>query len=299
MTESMLVTLSNAMADAVEMAGKSTVLVDARRRFPASGILISKEFVLTADHVVERDEQIKVVLADGAELGASVAGRDPGSDLAVLKLDRAAGIAAQPSGTQARVGQLVLALGRPTNEGIQASLGTVSALGGPVRTGRGAMLEQYIRTDCISFPGFSGGPLVASDGSVLALNTSGLARGAALAIPTATAWKVGTTLAEHGHIRRGYLGVRSQTVEIDDASRKALKREQESGLLLMGVEKDSPAAAGGLMVGDILVAVKGSQINHHDELFGALTGDVVGKATPIEILRGGEVKTLSITVGER
>ena len=299
MAKSILVELSDAMADAVETAGKATVLVDARRRFPASGIAMASDLILTADHVVERDDEIKVTLSDGAEVAARIAGRDPGSDLAVLKLERATAATAEPSKGAARIGQIVLALGRPTNEGIQASLGTVSAIGGPVRTGRGAMLEQYIRTDSIPYPGFSGGPLVAADGTVVGLNTSGLARGTALTIPSAVAWKVGDALAKHGHIRRGYLGVRSQTVEIDTAAQKALKREQESGLLIVGVEKESPAAKGGLMVGDILVGVKGTPVMHHDELFGVLTGDVVGKATPMEVLRGGQLQTVNVTVGER
>jgi len=299
MSKNMLVELSDAMADAAESAGKATVLVNARRRLPASGIQFASDLVLTADHVVERDEDIKVILADNTELSARVAGRDAGSDLVVLKLEQAGGSIAEPAKTLARIGQLVLALGRPSNEGIQASLGTVSAVGGPVRTGRGAMLEQYIRTDSIPYPGFSGGPLVAADGSVLGVNTSGLAHGAALTIPASIAWKVGDTLAKHGHLRRGYLGIRSQTVEIASAPQKSLKREQATGLLVVGIEDDSPAAKGGLMVGDILVGLKGTPVMHHDELFALLTGDVVGKATPIEILRGGQSQTVDVTIGER
>ncbi len=299
MSKNILVELSDATADAAEKAGKATVLVNARRRMPASGILYADDLVLTAEHVVEREEGIKIMLSDQSELSASLAGRDPGSDLAVLKLERGAGLAAEVNKTQARIGQLVLALGRPTPEGIQASLGTVSALGGPVRTGRGAMLEQYIRTDSIPYPGFSGGPLVAADGSILGMNTSGLAHGAALTIPAGIAWRVADALAKHGHIRRGYLGVRSQTVDIPADSQKSLKREQATGLLIVGVEQNSPAANSGLMVGDILTSVSGNPVLHHDELFARLTGDIVGKATPVEILRGGQVRIINVTVGER
>ncbi len=299
MSKNVLVELSEAMAEAVENTGKATVMVNARRRMPASGILYASDLILTADHVVEREEDIKIVFGDNTEKSASLAGRDPGSDLAVLKVNGSAGSVAAMTKTPGRVGQIVLALGRPTNEGIQASLGTISAVGGPVRTGRGAILEQYIRTDSIPYPGFSGGPLVAADGSVVGINTSGLGHGASLTIPAALAWKIGESLASHGHIRRGYLGVRSQTVEIPEAARSSLKSQQETGLLIVGIEKDSPSSKGGLMVGDILTSVNGTPVLHHDELFAILTGEIVGRSTPIEVLRGGAKAVVNVVIGER
>ena len=299
MSQNVLVELSDALADAAEKAGKATVLVNARRRMPASGIVYAPDLILTADHVVEQEKDITVILPDGTETSASLAGRDIGSDLAVLKLERAAGPIAEMTKSPARLGQIALVMARPTRDGIEASLGTVSAIGGPIRTGHGGMLERYIRTDGISYPGFSGGPLVAADGTVLGLNTSGLARGAAITIPADIAWKVAETLAKHGRVKRGYLGIRSQTVEIPNASRKALKRDQSAGLLVVGVENDSPASKGGLIVGDILVAVASEPVLHHDELFTRLSGDVVGKSTLIEILRGGQPQTLNVLIGER
>ena len=299
MSQNVLIELSDALADAAEKAGQATVLVNARRRMPASGIVYASDLVLTADHVVEREDDIKVILADGAEIPAKVAGRDAGSDLAVLRLERAAGTVAEATQTPARLGQIALVLGRPSPDGIEASLGTVSAIGGPIRTGRGGMLERYIRTDSISYPGFSGGPLVAADGTILGINTSGLARGAAITIPAELAWKIADTLVKNGRIKRGYLGIRSQAVEIPDASQKLLRREQETGLLIVGVENDSPASRGGLMVGDILVAVADTTVVHHDELFAQLNGEVAGASTPIEILRGGQPQTLNVLVGER
>ena len=299
MSKTVLVELSDALADAAELAGKSTVLVNARRRMPASGILFSSDLVLTAEHVVEKDEDIKVVLADGSEVSAKIAGRDAGTDLAILKLERAAGTVAEVTKSPARLGQIALALARPSRDGIEASLGTVSAIAGPVRTQRGGMLERYIRTDSISYPGFSGGPLVAADGTILGLNTSGLSNGPAITIPADIAWNVAETLAKHGQIKRGYLGIRSQTVDVPNASQDALKRKQATGLLVVSVEKDSPASKGGLIVGDILLAVEGNPVLHHDELFARLNGDVVGKSTPIEILRGGQPQTLNIVIGDR
>lgn len=299
MSKTILVELSEALADAAETAGKSTVLVNARRRIPASGILFGEDLILTAEHVLEKDEDITVFLADTSEVPAKVAGRDANSDLAVLRLERAAGTEAQVTKSPARLGQIVLALARPSRDGIEASLGTVSAIGGPVRTGRGGVLERYIRTDSISYPGFSGGPLVAADGTVLGLNTSGLSNGPAITIPANIAWTIGETLARHGQIKRGYLGIRSQAVELPIASQEALKRKQSHGLLVLSVENNSPASRAGLMVGDILVAVSGHPVLHHDELFARLDGDVVGKATPVDILRGGQAQTVTVEIGER
>jgi S1-C subfamily serine protease len=299
MTKNMLVELSDAIADAAETAGKSTVLVDARRKFPASGIAFAKDMILTADHVIEREEDIKVILADGTEVTARLVGRDPGTDLAVLKLDNASATPAEVSKTPARVGQFVLAIGRPSAKGIESSFGTVNSIGGPVRTGRGSMLESYIKTDVVSYPGFSGGPLVNGDGTIFGINTSGFGNGGAITIPADVAWKIAETLAKHGKIKRGYLGIRSQTVELSADAQKALKREQETGLLLVGLEADSPAGKGGLMVSDILVGVAGESVAHQDDLFVRLSGDVVGKSIPIDILRGGKLESVKVEIGER
>jgi len=294
-----LTALSEAMADAVAKAGAATVLVNARRRFPASGIAYSTDLVLTADHVVERDDDISVILPDGSEISATIAGRDSGSDLALLRLARPAAATAQPAEHDARVGQFVLALGRPTNEGIQASLGIVSAIGGPVRTGRGGLLDRYLRTDATPYPGFSGGPLIDSAGRVVGVNTSGLTRGASLAIPVTLAWQVAQALATHGSVRRGFLGVRSQPVAVSAAQQSALGRQQATGLLLVGVEENSPAEAGGLLVGDIIVAIGAKPVADPDELLASLVGEVVGKATPVQVLRGGQPTVITVTIGER
>jgi S1-C subfamily serine protease len=299
MSKNLFVELSDAMADAAERAGKSTVLVDARRKFPASGIAFAGDLILTADHVIEREEDIKVILGDGTEVPARIAGRDPGTDLAVLKLDTVAAVPAEVSKTAARVGQFVLAIGRPSAQGIESSFGTINSIGGPVRTGRGTLLERYIKTDVVSYPGFSGGPLVNGDGMIFGINTSGFGHGGAVTIPADVAWKIAETLARHGKVKRGYLGIRSQVVELPADARKALKREQDNGLLLVGLEADSPAGKGGLMVGDILVGVAGEPVAHQDDLFVNLGPDVVGKPVPIDILRGGKLESIKVEIGER
>jgi S1-C subfamily serine protease len=294
-----LTAFSESVVQAVAKAGESTVLVNGRRRMPASGIVYAPDLIVTADHVVERDEDISVTLANGVNVNATIAGRDPGSDLVLLRLEKTSTKPAEKALHEAKVGQVVIALGRPSIEGIEASLGIVSAVGGPVRTGHGGLLERYLRTDAIPFPGFSGGPLIDTEGRVVGLNTSGLAHGAAITIPAYLVWSDAENLATFGYIKRGYLGIRSQQVELSLDVRKALGREQEAGLLLVSVESASPAEAGGLMVGDILVAIEKQAIVDHDELMVHLAGEMVGKPLAIQILRGGQPVEVSVTVGER
>jgi S1-C subfamily serine protease len=289
---------SEGLSAAVETAGASTITVDARKRYPASGIAYAEDLVLTADHVVTREDDIKVLLSDGRSVAATIAGRDPGSDLTVLRLAEKALTAAKTS-DDVKVGQLVLALGRPNSEGIQASWGIVTSISGPTRTFRGGMLDEYIRTETTPYPGFSGGPLVNADGEVLGLNTSGLTRGSSLTIPVKVAWRVADALATHGSVKRGYLGVRTQPVEVPEAARQALKREQEHGLLVLWLEEGGPAEKSGLLVGDILVAISGQPVGDPDDLFSALNSDTVGKSIAVEVLRGGRPETVNVTVGER
>lgn len=276
--------LSDSLAAAVEAASSYTLLVDARKRYPASGIALASDLVLTADHVVTREDDLRVGLPDGKTLPATLAGRDPGSDLAVLRLAEKILTPAKPAAS-AKVGQLVLALGRPSAAGMQASFGIIIAINGPARTWRGGLLDQFYQTETVPYPGFSGGPLVDASGALLGLNTSGLTRGEALTIPTSLAWNIGQALAEHGAVKRGYLGVRTQPVE--------------NGLLVLWLEKGGPAESGGVLVGDILTSVNGQPLGEADDLFSALHGDVVGKPVNVEILRGGQPKSLQVTPGER
>jgi len=293
-----LTDFSNGLTSAVEKGGAGTILVDARKRYPASGIAYADDLVLTADHVVTREDDIKVTLPDGKTLNATLAGRDPGSDLALLRLAEKALSPAKTS-NDVKIGQLVLALGRPNHAGMQASWGIVTAISGPTRTHRGGMLDEYIQTETTPYPGFSGGPLVNTEGETLGLNTSGLTRGSALTIPVKVAWRIADALAKHGSVKRGYLGVRTQPVEVPEAARAALKREQGYGLLVSWLEEGGPAAKSGLLVGDILVAVGSQPVGDPDDLFAALNSDTVGKAIAVEVLRGGKPETVQVTVGER
>ena len=289
--------LSNQMADAVARVSASLVLVNGRPRQPASGILFAPELVLTADHVLEREEELTVIGADGRELPALFAGRDPATDLAVLRVAALDSAPAAVSSEQARVGQIVLAVGRPSTHGPMASIGIVSAVGGPLRTARGGVLERFIQTDATPYPGFSGGPLIDAQGAVLGLLTTGLIGGVPLAIPALAAWQIAQTIGSQGYIKRGFLGISSQPVELPEAQRAG--RAQERGLLIVRVEPASPAEQGGLLLGDVLVSLAGQVIVDTDDLQALLTGEHVGKPVPVEVIRGGAVQTLQVTIGQR
>jgi len=292
-----LAQLSESLAEVVEKAGPGVVRVEGRRRLPATGIVWSAEGVIvTANHVVRHDEKIGIGLADGQRVTAAVAGRDPSTDLAVLKAEASDLAPAVRAGGELHVGHLVLALGRPGRT-VQATLGIVSALGDSWRTGMGGQIDRYLQTDVVMYPGFSGGPLVGAGGQVIGLNTSALARGVSLTIPVATLERVASTLLAHGRMQRGYLGVSTQPARLPKAVREELN--QETGLLVVSVEPDSPADEGGLVLGDTIVGMGGSAVRQHDDLLATLSGDVIGQKTPVQIVRGGEVRTINVTVGQR
>jgi len=296
-TTSLLRALSNQMADAVERVTPSLVIVNGRQRQPASGLIYGPDLVLTADHVLEREEDLTIQTHDHRTLPAQFVGRDLGTDLALLRVANLGLAPAQATTESVRVGQLVLAVGRTPGDGPMASTGVVSTIGGPLRTGRGTILERYIRTDATPYPGFSGGPLIDAQGDVVGILTTGLVNGVALAIPMDIAKGIADTLAKQGYIKRGYLGISSQLVELPISQRAG--RNQEHGLLIVKVDEHSPAQQGGVLVGDIVVALDGHSINDSEELQLLLVGDRVGRAVPVEVMRGNTLQTLSVTIGQR
>jgi len=292
-----LANLSEALADTVSSAGPAVVRVEGRRRLPASGIVWSADgIIVTADHVVRRDEGITIGLPDGKAVKASVAGRDPSTDLAVLRSEAKGLSPAKPASEGLQVGHLVLALGRPGRT-VQATLGIISALGESWRTPMGGQVDRYLQTDVVMYPGFSGGPLVDAAGQVIGLNTSALMRGVSLAVPAVTLGRVVDMLLAHGRMRRGYLGVSTQPARLPAAVQQELG--QETGLLIVSVEPDSPADQGGLVLGDTIVGMDDAVVRHHDDLLVLLGGDRVGSKVPVKIVRGGEVRSVNVTIGER
>lgn len=289
-----LQTYSDEMAAAVDRAGRSVVSVDARNHIPGSGIVWSAEGeILTADHLIQRDENITITLPDGSTHAATIVGRDPGSDLALLKIDTR-GLTPAEWNDGAKVGHLVFAVGRPDE--LQASLGIVSGVGGPVH-GRRRQIEAYIQTDVIMYPGFSGGPLVDASGRVLGLNSSALGRDASIALPLSAVKPVVEALHTQGHVKRGFLGVHTQPVRLAGNLISSLK--QETGLMIIGAESEGPAAKAGLMQGDILIGLDSRAVRDIDDLQAALGPGSVGKTLVARLIRGGDIKELKVTVGER
>lgn len=291
--------LSAALVQAVEQAAGFTVMVNARRRRPASGVACAADLVLTADHVIEREEDIQVLTPGGQVMPAALAGRDPAADLALLRLAEKALSPAPAAAADGAVGQLALTVARPDAQGVQAGLALISAVGGPVRTVRGGLLKRYFRLDAAPLPGFSGGPLIGADGKVLGVNTSGLAAGHFLSLPVSLAWETAALLEKDGRIKRGYLGVRSQPVEIPQAAQAQLGRAQANGLLLVNVEEHSPAGEAGLLVGDILVAIGGHSVSDAEDLVFSLSAEVAGKTAAVEVIRAGKPVALTVKIGEK
>jgi S1-C subfamily serine protease len=308
----------------VERVSASTVLVSARRHIPATGVAWAADgLIVTADHVIETEDEITVGLPDGRDVQAQLVGRDPSSDLALLRIEGVDLPAAEtaPAGS-VKVGNLVLAIGRPTRDGPQASLGTVSAMGGPrtamgmlrpmrgLRRGRGpSQIEGYLRTDVTFFPGFSGGPLVDVEGRVIGINVSLIggprmfrfareAFGQGFTIDATSVTRVVDLLRTHGRVRRAYLGIASQQVNLPEALASELE-DQSTGLLILAVEPDTPGAAAGILVGDILVGIEGEPVRDAEDLQRALGPERVGVNVRLQLIRGGTRHELTVTLGVR
>ncbi len=288
-----LLALSNDLAAAVEHAGRAVVGVNGRRRLGSTGVHWRAGLIVTADHTVEVDEDVTVTAPDGRTLTATVAGRDPAIDLAVLRVDAGELPVAEIATEPARVGHIVLALGR----GPRASWGVVSALGDGQR--RGAEAGELMSLDLTLYPGFSGGPLVDTRGRVVGVTTSGAARHFQVAIPAAIVNRVLDELARRGRIPRAYLGVGTQSVRLSDALRQRLGTDQRAAVIIVDVQPDSPASAAGLLIGDVIVSLGGARIGDPGDLRAALRPQQVGETLTVSIVRGGEPRDVRLTVGER
>lgn len=325
--------LSNDMANLIERAAPSVLRVDARRRLPATGVAWAEDLVVTAHHVVESEDHITIGLPDGSRIDARLLGRDPHNDLALLRVDGGLNPANWATDDALRVGNLLLALGRP-GQNIKATQGIASGLVSPAdikrrrekfksrnmefahgrKRRRRARMESlgdvferggwlrslsdgFIQTDVTMYPGFSGGALLGADGAVHGMNTSGFSQGVSIAIPVATIRRsVGALLAD-GKIQRGYLGIGVQEARLPDKVAETL--QQDTGLLIVSVDADSPAARAELMVGDILTALDQRAIEHVDELQLLLTKLAGGREVSMGYVRGGEYQDGSVIVGEK
>jgi len=283
--------LSTQLAQAVETGGQAVVAVHGRPQIPSSGILWQDGVVVTSDHTLKRDEDLTLTLPDGRTVPATLAGRDGGTDLAVLRIESTGAPAANVApDASLKPGNLVLALGRRGENGISASFGVISSIGGAWRTWRGGQIERFIAPDVNIYYGFSGGALVDVDGQIIGLNTSGLTRGSGVTVPASTVSRVIGDLLTSGRVRRGYLGVGLHPVSLPDG---------RNGLVVLSIEPDGPAAKAGVFVGDVLVALEGQPVSDTDDVQSHLGADKVGKPLQAGIVRGGAPVTLTVIPGER
>jgi S1-C subfamily serine protease len=296
MTTDLLTSFSNQLADAVTAAAPSVVQVQGRRR-PASGLVYSADVVLTTARALGRGDGLHVRTDDGRTLDAELAGWDPSTSLAVLRVGSLGAPPIAPAPAPARVGHLALAVARSWSNAVTASAGIVSVIGGPLRTGYRRAIDQVIRTTAPMHDGFAGGAFLDTSGRLTGIATASEIRGLGVVIPASIAWKTAATVLEHGSLKRGFLGLAGQPVTLPENQRGADGREQ--ALLVVGVTTGSPAAAAGVLVGDVLLAFDGHAIESPEELLDLLLGDRVGRSVPITVLRGGSTADLTVTVGER
>lgn len=298
---SVLASFSQELTAATEQAGPSVVAVHARHRVPSSGIHWRKGIVVTANHTVRREDDITVLVQGAKRVPAKLAGRDPGTDLAVLKFEQDAGLSIpQFAGSSTlKLAKFVLALGRTRFGNLVASAGIIGGLGGEWRSWRGGRIDQSIRLDLALYPGFSGGPLIDVDGKVLGLNTNGFGRGRAVTIPVSTINRVVDELLDKGYIARPYLGIAMQPVAIPEILRAKIKSSVAGGLMVLHVETGGPADKAGIVLGDVIVELQGKPALDTERIQDLLASAKVNEELATTVIRGGTPLELSITLGER
>jgi S1-C subfamily serine protease len=300
-TRTSLAILSDQLADAAATAAESIVAVHARPRLASTGIHWQEGVVVTTDGTIRQERDITLTLPDGRKLAATLAGRDRRTDLAVLRF--AAGslpIARLGDPASLKPGHLVLALARLGQGGHRVSFGAVSAVGERWRSWKGGELDRLLQSNLTLYPGFGGGPLVDATGKTHGINSGGLSRAFATTIPVETVNRTVRQLLEKGYVARGWLGAAMQPVRFNPQAQQRLGIESDSGLVILSVEPDGPAASAGLLVGDVIVKLSGRAIEDVDDLVNALgASDVVGRTLQLDLVRGGELIEVGVLIGER
>ena len=299
MTNDLLASFSNQLADAVAAASPSVVQVQGRRR-PASGLVYADGVVVTTVRALGREDGLHVRRDDGQTLDAQLAGWDPTTSLAVLRVAGLGLAPIAPSAATPRVGHLALAVARSWSNVVTASAGIVSVIGGPLPTGRRRAIDQVIRTSAPMHDGFAGGAFLDAGGGLIGIATAAAIRGLGVVIPASIAWKTAATILEHGQLKRGYLGIAGQPVRLPENQQGSGGNiGREEALLVVGVTPGSPAAAAGMLVGDVLLEFDGQPVESPEDLLDLLVGDRVGREVSLRALRGGAATELKVTVGER
>ena len=296
---STLLALSNNLADAVEQASQCVVAVNASSRRSSSGVHWRQGIIITADETIKRSEDITVTLSDGRTVPATLVGRDPSTDIAVLKLqDVELPVAQIGDATSLKVGQIVLSVGRSRESGLNASMGVVSASGSSWRSSYGGLIDQFLRLDLNLYPSSEGGPLVAASGHVVGMTVSGPRR-MVLAIPASTVNRVVDQLLAKGRISKGYLGLGMQPVSLPESLKKTLNLSSLAGVIVVNVEPNGPADKAGVLIGDVLIAVDGTPVSDTGDIQAKLGSHSVGQTLNMQIIRGGALVEVALIIGER
>ena len=301
---SQLVELSNALAAATEQAAAHVVAVHSEPRGSASGVVWRPGVIVTSEHALRRDEDIRVTLADGRVAQATLVGRDPSTDLAVLKCaeaDATSAIVTANIGDPAALkpGSLILAVGRTRASGPVAAFGAVSLVAAERKTWTGVSLAPYVRLDVSIQPTAVGGAVIDAAGKIFGVITPRFGRFGSTLTPAATVNNVVDTLLEKGRIPRGYLGVGLQPVRVPESLRQTLKREERTAVIVLEIEPNSPANNAGLMIGDIIVSLGDNTVSRLEDIHSKLHGSAIGKPFSIGFVRGGALQQAEITVAER
>jgi len=295
-----LIELSNGLARLNEEAAASVVAVHTGPRGSSSGVIWSDGVIVTAEHALRSDEEIQVTLPDGRVVGASLVGRDPSTDLAVLKCAEATGRKIERADAAAtKPGNITLVVGRTRISGAVAALGVVSLAVAERRTWPGALLAPYLRLDVGLQPTAVGGVVVDARGKVLGIASPRFARFGAIAIPAATVDRVTETLLKKGSMPRGYLGVALQPVRLPEQLRQSLQHPEKTAVIILEVESDGPAHKAGIVIGDILVSLAGQPVSRPEHVQLHLQAENIGKAITAKIVRGGKAQDVTISIGDR
>jgi S1-C subfamily serine protease len=284
--------LSNEIASAVEKAAPSIVQVHGRDRV-SGGVVVAKDIVATP---AATDEETVAVLADGKTLEGVVLGEAAEFGMTVLRVE-GLNHPALAKAPEPKVGNLGVAIGRTWSGGIMAMLAPIAVVGGPLRTGRGTSIERVIRIQQSPHGALNGGALIDASGAALGLVSSVAIRGTTVVVPAAIAWAAAEKVVAEGGAKQGYLGLGTLPVPLPERQRAG--RTQESGLLISAIAADSPAEAGGLMVGDVIVAFGGETVETSEDLLTKLRGHKVGAKVPITVIRGAKTADVTVTIGER
>jgi S1-C subfamily serine protease len=290
--------LSSMLAEATQSASEFVVAVSGGARFGASGVIWQAGTVVTTRSTIRRDDKLRITLPTGEVVPATLAGHDGGTDIAVLTFDSQLAPSRPAFADKPKPGEVILAVGRAENTGVNAAFGLVSAVGPGWQTWQGGNIDTYLRLDLTLYPGGSGAAVINAKGALLGVVTGALSRIAPLAIPSATIELVASQLLARGSVRKSWLGVAVQPVPLPATLAEAA-HSLTSGLVVLNAEADTPAGRAGIIVGDILLSIKDTPLKDPLDLRHLLAAQAPDDEIKIVLLRGGERKEVTVKLGER